>query len=75
MPRILPVDPSGPRALGSDWDLHGPFGGGPEIRGFPGRDRWWKAVRGFVLRVCAKPSHVYYMGVVAASQEVSWDGT
>lgn len=32
-------------------------------------------VGGFVLRVCAKPSHVYYMGVVAASQEVSWDGT
>ncbi|KAK7842472.1 hypothetical protein CFP56_013728 [Quercus suber] len=60
MPRIFPVDPSGPRALGSDWNLQGPFGGGPDIRGFPGRDRWWKAVRGFVLRVCkAEPCLLY----------------
>jgi hypothetical protein len=75
MPRILPVDPPGSRALGSFRDLEGPFGGGPEIRGFPGRDRWGKAVRGLVLRVCAEPSHVYDMGFVAASQEVSRDGT
>lgn len=75
MPRFLPVDAPRPRALGYDRDFADPSGGSPEIRGFPGRDRCGKALRGIVLRVRAEPSDVHDMGVVAASQEVSWDGT
>lgn len=69
------MDPPRPGTLGSDGDFFGPFGGGPEICGFPDRDRCGEAVCGFVLYVRAEPNDVYDMGVVAATQEVSWDGT